>query len=556
MTFSDKILSQTLVQLCLAKGVEHIVISPGSRNAPLTLGFASHPKFSCYSVVDERSAAFFALGIAQQLQKPVAVVCSSGSALLNYYPAISEAYYSNIPLMVFSADRPKKFIDIGDGQTIRQENIYEKHILYNANCREGEEYQIENEKEINIALNTAIELNGPVHINIPFSEPLYNTVDFSSVSPQNVIPRENYGIEEENLSPFIQKWNSRKKKMILVGVLPPNSVEQYWIEKLAEDESVLVLTETTSNLHHPNFISAIDQLIAPIELQSNDFSELQPDILLTFGGLIVSKKVKAFLRKFQPEDHWHVDRKMANDTFFNLTHHFKQEINDFLSGFLPQTAGVISSYQKQWLKVKHHRLKRQKVYESKIPYSDFMVFYKIFANMPEYIQLQISNSAAIRYAQLFEIPSSVQVFCNRGTSGIDGSVSTAVGAAHASKLPTVLITGDLSFFYDSNGLWNNYIPKNFKIIVINNEGGGIFRILSDKKDSELFDKFFETKHHLKAKPLAEMFGFRYSTIEKEEELELNIQEFFAKSEGPSIIEIFTPSRINDQILMDYFNFIS
>lgn len=556
MTFSDKILSQTLIQLCLSKGVEHIVISPGSRNAPLTIGFALHPGFTCFSIVDERSAAFFALGIAQQLQKPVAVVCSSGSALLNYYPAISEAYYSNIPLLVFSADRPEKFIDIGDGQTIRQKNIYENHILYSANCREGLEWQLENEKEINIAINTAIELNGPAHINIPFSEPLYNTVESPSVLPQNVAPRENYGAENENLAPFVEKWNASKKKMILVGVLPPNSVEQQWIKKLAEDKSILVLTESTSNLHHPNFISAIDQLIAPIELQPDDFSELQPDILLTFGGLIVSKKVKAFLRKFQPKEHWHIDRKMANDTFFCLTHHIKQDVNDFLSDFLPKTVDVKSNYQEKWLKIKNHRLSRQKIYESEIPYSDFMVFQKLFENLPDSHQLQISNSAAIRYAQLFKIPDMVQVFCNRGTSGIDGSVSTAVGAAYASKLPTVLITGDLSFFYDSNGLWNNYIPKNFKIIVINNKGGGIFRILSDKRDSELFDKFFETKHHLKAKSLAKMYGFNYSTIEKEEELELKIQEFFAKTNGPSLLEIFTPSRVNDRILMDYFKFIS
>src|SRR5690554_7963191 len=167
--------AQAVVALCEAKGINHIVISPGSRNAPLTNGFSHNPNMRCYSIVDERSAAFFAIGIAQQLQAPVAVVCTSGSALLNYYPAIAEAYYSDIPLMVFSSDRPGKFIDIGDGQTIRQKNIFEKHILYSANCNEGEEFQTHNETEINIALNTAIELNGPVHINIPFSEPLYNT---------------------------------------------------------------------------------------------------------------------------------------------------------------------------------------------------------------------------------------------------------------------------------------------------------------------------------------------------------------------------------------------
>lgn len=553
MKFSDKTLAQTLVQLCLAKGIHHIVISPGSRNAPLSIGFASHPDFECFSIVDERCAAFFAMGIAQQLKKPVAVVCTSGSALLNYYPAIAEAYYSDIPLMVFSADRPEKFIDIGDGQTIRQKNIFEKHILYSANCNEGEEFQTHNETEINIALNTAIELNGPVHINIPFSEPLYNTVDTPSVAPQNVPPRAGFGIENTDLAPFVEKWNASKKKLILVGVLPPNSVEQEMIEMLAKDESVLVLTETTSNLHHPNFIPAIDQLIAPFT--ASDYEALQPDILLTFGGLIVSKKIKAFSRNFPPKHHWHVDRKRANDTFFKLEHHFKRDVNDFFSEFLPQTTAVSSTYQNQWLQVRKHRLQRQRIYESEIPYSDFKVFQRLFENLPENMQLQISNSAAIRYAQLFDIHPSVQVFCNRGTSGIDGSMSTAVGAAYASTLPTVFVTGDLSFFYDSNALWNNYISQNFKIIVVNNEGGGIFRILSDKKDSELFDTFFETKHQLTAKPIAEMYGFAYKTIQEESELKAKIQEFFAFSDGPAILEIFTPSTVNDKILMDYFKFI-
>ncbi len=177
MIFSDKILSQTLVQLCLDKGIDHIIISPGSRNAPLTIGFGNHPEFKCFSIVDERCAAFFALGIAQQLKRPVAVICTSGSALLNYYPAIAEAFYIDIPLVVISADRPAASIDIGDGQTIRQENVFENHILYSANCVEGDEFQVKNETEINIALNSAIELQGPVHINLPFSEPLYHTIE-------------------------------------------------------------------------------------------------------------------------------------------------------------------------------------------------------------------------------------------------------------------------------------------------------------------------------------------------------------------------------------------
>lgn len=552
MKFSDKKLSQTLVSLCISKGIEHIVISPGSRNAPLTIGFGENPNFKCFSIVDERAAAFFALGMAQQLQKPVAVVCTSGSAVLNYYPAVAEAFYSHIPLLVFSADRPEEFIDIGDGQTIRQENIFEKHILYSANCKEGEEHQLQNEKEINIALNAAIELSGPVHINLPFSEPLYRTVETASVSPQNVLPREPEN-NKEDLSDFVEIWNKSKRKMVLVGTLFPGSLEEKYINCLAKDESVLVLTETTSNLHHPNFIPAIDQLITALD--EKEFEDLQPEILLTFGGLVVSKRIKAFLRKYKPKHHWHIDQKSALDTYFVLSHHFKRDINDFFEEFLMKTQPVESTYLREWLNIRGHRKQLHSEYEKEIDYSDFMVFQKIFEHLPARLQLQLSNSATIRYAQLFDLPKGVEVFCNRGTSGIDGSTSTAIGAAYVSGLPTLLITGDLSFFYDSNALWNNYIKKDFKIIVINNRGGGIFRILPGEKDTELFDTFFETKHHLSAKQLAEMYGFQYFTVENIEELESGVQTFFSHSEGPALLEVFTPDRVNDKVLIDYFKFI-
>ena len=553
MKFSTKILSQTLIQLCLDKGIDHIVISPGSRNAPLTIGFGENPKIKCFSIVDERSAAFFALGMAQQLKKPVAVVCTSGSALLNYYPAIAEAFYSDIPLVVLSADRPSDFIDIGDGQTIRQENVFKNHILYSANCKEGTEFQVFNETEINIALNTAFELNGPVHINIPFSEPLYKTTDQQLVWPQNVLPRTSRGTLED-FSPFLEMWNASPRKMILVGTLSPNTVEHRFMEKLAHDKSVLVLTETTSNLHHPNFINAIDQLIAP--LTDGDFQMLQPELLLTFGGMVVSKKIKAFLRNFSPKAHWHVDSKTAYDTFFALTHHFKLDINDFFIEFLPNTKEKVSEYQNHWLQIRNQRLQRHRVYTEQIPYSDFMAYGEVFSQLPENIQLQLGNSATIRYSQLFDIPYSVGVFCNRGTSGIDGSTSTAVGAAYISDRPTVFLTGDLSFFYDSNGLWNNYIPKDFKIIVVNNGGGGIFRILPGDKNSELFSTYFETKHNLSAKQLSEMYGFHYSEISEAKDLKERIAHFFNQNEGPSLLEIFTPSTVNDQILLDYFEFVS
>jgi len=553
MKYSKKDLSQTITQLCVAKGITNIVISPGSRNAPLTIGFTEDNNFNCYSIVDERSAAFFALGLAQQLKKPVALVCSSGSALLNYYPAIAEAFYSDIPLVVLSADRPDYLINIGDGQTIMQENVFENHILESANCMEGSVFQDFNEEIINSALNKSIEFQGPVHINIPFEEPLYEVVSEATIHPKNNPPKILNTTISDDLSEFLKEWNSAKKKIVLVGVMPPNTIERQFLNQLAEDESVMVLTETTSNLHHDNFFPSIDQLIAP--LTEKEFENLQPEILLTFGGMIVSKKVKAFIRKHSPQQHWHVDTKKAFDTYFCLSHHFKTSANEFLKEFLSKTEAVKSEFQKEWLNVKEHRLVQHSKYVEQIPYSDFKVFSEIVNAIPNNIQLQLSNSATIRYAQLFEIDKSIEMFCNRGTSGIDGCTSTAIGASVASDKPTVFITGDLSFLYDSNALWNNYIPNNFKIIIINNGGGGIFRILPGEKDSDNFNTYFETKHHLTAAHLATMYGFEYNSVVEEIELKDKLVTFFKASDKPNILEIFTPSKVNDRVLLDYFKFI-
>lgn len=558
MKFSSKVLSQTVIQLCYAKEIDHVVISPGSRNAPLTIGFNEHGHFKNFSIVDERCAAFFALGIAQQLHKPVLLVCTSGSALLNYYPAIAEAFYSDIPLVILSADRPQNLVDIGDGQTINQENVFANHILYNANCKEGDEHQIFNETEINVALNTAIELKGPVHINIPFSEPLYNVVDDVQVKPQHVSVRRNtfYSAEglKGELDPFIQKWNSSKKKMILVGVLSPNSIEKKILEILAEDSSVLVLTETTSNVHHQLFFPAIDQLIAPLD--EAGFKALQPDILLTFGGMVVSKKIKAFLRTYAPHQHWHVDEKKAYDTFFSLKKHFKVSPNQFLKSFLSEVKTIESDYQEEWLQIKNRRIQKHNEYLKQIPFCDFKVHEHILSSLPKSIDMQLSNSTAIRYSQLFDIPEEVHVFCNRGTSGIDGSTSTAIGAAYASERQTVLVTGDLGFLYDSNALWNDHIPNSFRMIVINNGGGGIFRILPKAKESKNFEHFFETKHTLTTEHLCAMFGLEYIAAASEETLQKKLKTFYDTSKSPKLLEVFTPSKINDQVLLEYFKFIA
>jgi len=539
-------LAQSILEICQQKGVQHIVISPGSRNAPLTIGFTNNPYFKCYSIADERCAAFFALGIAQQIKMPVAVVCTSGSALLNYYPAVAEAFYSQIPLIVLSADRPQSKIDIGDGQTIRQENVFANHSLFNANLDENA--SVENDVLIQEAIVISVTQCGPVHINVPFEEPLYETVSEMTYFPAVI---KNDSIKNDFILPsdFIQKWKNSTKKLVLVGELFPNSIEQKYIDSLGNDSSVVVLTEKTSNLHHESFIDQIDTLITPFS--DEDFEAFQPEILLTFGGMVVSKRIKSFLRKYKPLEHWHVDELRAYDTYGTLSQHFKTYPDTFF-GYLLDKNSVESNYKSSIETIWKSRVAQHKLYTSTVPFSDFKVFDFISQNLPKNSQLQVSNSSAIRYIQLFDLDQSIQVFCNRGTSGIDGSTSTAIGASVVNVKDTILITGDISFLYDSNALWNNYIPATFKIILLNNGGGGIFRILPGHKETETFNTYFETSHQLNASHLAKMYNFEYYTATDEDSLKTSYNTFLNQSNKPCILEIFTPEKSNNRILLDFF----
>jgi len=573
--YPKKELAQLVLQHCTINEIENVVISPGSRNAPLTIGFVNHPKINALSVVDERSAAFFALGMAQQSQKPVVLLCSSGSALLNYYPAVAEAFYSNIQLIIISADRPKHLIDIGDGQTIRQENVYKNHIHFGGNLVEKQSSNSSNYKKgITKKTNTDLEINnkliqeafqksftkkGPVHINIPFDEPLYDTVDqlikfhfriekYKNKLLENSILDE-IPLEVDQLQKFANIWNESSKKIVLIGANHPDEMLQTQLDHIIKDPSVLVLTETISNVYHKKFINSIDQLIFPLDTE--ELNKFKPDILLTLGGMIVSKKIKQVLRKFQPKHHWHIDKLNAPDTYHCLSHHFKVSPTLFFSQFFFLIKNQKSDYQSYWLNIKSQRQINHNKLLSKVAFSDLKVFEIILKNLPHKLQLQLSNSSVIRYSQLFDVHPGLPVFCNRGTSGIDGSSSTAIGAAWIKKNQTVFITGDISFFYDSNALWNKHIKKDFRIILINNSGGGIFRFIPGPQSTNVLD-YFETPHHLNASYLCKMYGFEYHSANNEKDVDLQLKGFYEETAKPKLLEIFTPSEINDKVLKDYF----
>ena len=548
--YPKKELAQLVVSACGHYHVDSVIISPGSRNAPLTVGFSNYPGIKTYSLVDERCAAFFALGIAQQTKKPAAIVCTSGSALLNYYPAIAEAFYSRIPLLIISADRPKHLIDIGDGQTIRQEYVFNNHILFSANLKEDKEKKSENIQLLSVAVKKAIEGKGPVHINIPFDEPLYETVD---IIGDFDFPKLIQGQEILNFQydTAVNVWNESMKIMILVGENFPSEEVNKCLEEYFSDEKVIILTETISNIYHPNIINSIDQVITPFT--EKDFEVFKPELLITFGGMVVSKRIKQFLRKYSPKHHWHIDESRAMNTYFCLTAHITLKPERFFSEFyeLVKKKETKSTYQRSWLEVKAERKERHIQFLKNVAYSDLGACEIILSSIPDHCQLQISNSSVIRYTQLFDLNPTLKVFCNRGTSGIDGSTSTAVGAAVESKKQTVFVTGDISFYYDSNALWNSYIPKSFRIIILNNSGGGIFKIIPGPQSTNVLN-YFETPHDLTAEYLAKTYGFGYRSVFNKKELNSSLADFYQESGQPEILEVFTPSDINDVILKEYF----
>jgi len=549
MIYSDKKLAQLVVACCVKENVTQVVISPGSRNAPLTIGFTNQKEIACYSIVDERCAAFFALGIAQQTNQACALVCTSGSALLNYYPAIAEAFYSQIPLVVISADRPADRIDIGDGQTVRQQNVFENHILQSLNLAQQQHVEQSHLRQL---LQRAIKFKGPVHLNVPFDEPLYGLTSQSHFCDERID-----ALEGPKIDPFPPElgtqWNGAVRKLILVGVHDSSpQLNALLVDLIDKDPNLLVFTETTSNLFGERFVPCIDQLInslSPAELEA-----LQPEILVSFGGMVISKKIKKFLRAYQPKEHWHIDPLRAYDTYFSLTRHVKQNPVDFFKALQKAAQPKQGHYRDSWLQRRDLKRKKHFTFLNDLAFCDLKAMELILETAPAEVSFQVSNSAVIRYVQLFGSQGQA-TFCNRGTSGIDGSTSTAIGAALKNEKQTVFITGDVSFFYDSNALWNTYIKKNFRIIILNNNGGGIFKIIPGPTESTALP-YFETPHGLTAKHLCAMYGLEYTAVDSTEGLRETLSLFFDKGPAPRVLEIFTPSAENALVLKKYFEYIA
>ena len=554
--FSNKTNILQLTSLMLQYGIRHVVLSPGSRNAPLIHTFTQHLGFTCYTVVDERSAAFFALGLSQKLQQPVAACCTSGTALLNYGSAIAEAYYQEIPLLVISADRPEAWIGQADGQTIPQNGAFaaitKKSVQLPEPANDTDEWycnRLINEALIELTANG----NGPVHINVPLSEPLYQFTTPALPEARKITfhaAKSSFGIEQ-----FKSVWNASPKRMIVIGQLPRENGLDSVLASFLEKGDAVVLAEQIANVHLPQLIPNFDLVLA--SLPEEELNEYSPDLLITIGGHITSKRLKQFLRKHKPQHHWDVrpDGKVK-DTFQTITDLIPADASNFLQQLtksIAQPEDKVKEFNNLWQEKSIAVDQEVARFMKEASFCDLTVINSFIKSLPSHSTLHLSSSAPIRYAQICNMDPTVSVLSNRGTNGIDGSMSTAVGYATANEGLTFLLIGDLSFFYDINALWNKQISKNMRILLVNNGGGNMFHLINGPQQSEAMEGYIACHHSESAKDRVLAFGLHYLSASNFDELDRCLPYFCNPDEDyPMVLEVFTHTETNAYIFNRLF----
>ncbi|MCD7933069.1 MAG: 2-succinyl-5-enolpyruvyl-6-hydroxy-3-cyclohexene-1-carboxylic-acid synthase [Tannerellaceae bacterium] len=545
-----------MVALLKAFGIKHIVVSPGSRNSPLNHAFAVDEYFTCWPVTDERSAGFFATGIIQQSRKPVAVCCTSGSAVLNLAPAVSEAYYQPLPLLVLTADRPSAWIRQMDGQTLPQQNVFKNFIRKFVHLPEPatkvEEWYCN--RLINEALNALGQKGGgPVHINIPLSEPLfqYTIQTLPEVRKINYYKPEVHFPDKNKQNSYFQRFRQYHKPMLVIGQQSPDKHQAKLLKELQQQTGCVILAEHLANIPDTG-IGNFDPIL--YTLTDEDKRELAPDLVITIGGHVVSKRLKQLIREYSPAEHWLVTESgEVSDLFQCLTEVIEADAENFLSSLIdpetntPEVKPAVD-YKQHWESLS------AKIAEPAPAFSDLYAVKELMKSIPAGSALHVGNSSSVRYSQLFTLPPNIQVYCNRGTSGIEGSVSAAVGYSAASRQLTFLLIGDLSFFYDMNGLWNKHISPNLRILINNNQGGKIFHALPGLNRSEALNPYIAGNHTTEAKGWVESCGFRYIKASNEKELRENMPIFTSPdSNQPIVLEVFSEIESNTEILRKYFH---
>ena len=503
-------------EICRQHGVIRAVLCPGSRSAPLALAMANHPAIRTLVIPDERSAGFIALGMAQALQKPVILICTSGTAALEFAPAVAEAYYLHVPLLICTADRPAEWINQRDGQTIQQENLYGGHVkrFFSIPTDDTPDSIWSANRQMNEAIGVSQEYPmGPVHLNFPFREPLYPAAkEKITFGKPRIIRQEpaQHSLGSDAARRLHKELGAFRRILVVGGPLSePTPL------KLAAGCPLPLLAEIVANLHH------LSQAIAHADLLFTTASEktrqdLRPDLLITFGNGVISRQTRQYLRAFPAKETWHIQEAgIVADTFQNLTRVIRTTPGAFF-----QWASRVKYHKSQadyfnrWRDAgRMIRQRALKILGNST--GEAGLVNEIITRLPAGSTLHLANSMSVRYAMMTGLKTSqrsVRVFSNRGTSGIDGCSSTAVGHAIVHSGLHILITGDVAFFYDRNAFWHKYRIPNLRIVLLNNGGGQIFGLIDGPKDRPERDEYFVGTQQLRADSICREYGFHHTAL--------------------------------------------
>lgn len=522
-------------------GIKEVVISPGSRSTPLAYACMKQPGLEVYRQIDERSAAYFALGLAKVSGNPVMLLCTSGTAAANYFPAIVEAFYARVPLMVVTADRPHELREVGAPQAINQINLFGSHVKWSADLPMPEP---ENRLEfLSRHLHRSVaasktEPKGPVHLNVPFREPLRIDFEQGYTTRGEMAHFTGEPVLNEETRQFLQDLFQKERGLIVAGERAEPMPPEFW--KFAEKLKWPILADPLSNLranvepqHQRLIIDSYDAL-----LKSDHFKEsVLPEVVIRFGPQPVSKPLSLYLATAKPETYVAFDESpMLRDAQSVVTHHIQAPAEGLWQLQIDQKTD--NSYTDKW----HKASKRywQLVEEHCEAELDEGVMAKVLFEELDGCHLVVGSSMPIRDTDTFfrTTGKDIKIFANRGANGIDGVVSTAFGVQAAVKRPTYLFIGDLSFLHDMNGLIASKMQEaDITVVVMNNDGGGIFSYLPQSEEERHFEALFGTPTGLKFEDAARMYDAEYAAVGTKQELTTALRQ--EKRKPVKIIEVFT-----------------
>jgi 2-succinyl-5-enolpyruvyl-6-hydroxy-3-cyclohexene-1-carboxylate synthase len=561
-----------IAELLHQKQITDVIVCPGSRSAPLTLAVARHPRLRVRVMADERSAGFVALGMAQQSKRPVAIICTSGSAVYNLAPAVAEAYFQQVPLLLLTADRPHEWLYQQDGQTIDQVGIFGNQVKRGYDLPADYTHPDTRwfiERTLNEAINLCrLSPAGPVHINVPLREPFYPTPDetftYEQVRVIDVLTAPPT-LSSETWHQLLGAWDGSERILIAVGQMTYDPAMLAILKKFSEELGVPVVGEITGNIPANDvFITKGDTFLA--HLSKSAGQGFRPDLLITIGNSFLTRNLKTFFRQYPARQHWQVQptADRINDSFQSLTTLIPAEplafleklfadldYQRFLQGDDDETNGYLSHWQAADRQAA--KLVQQTVSDTGCPLTDWSAVELVLEQLPTDSVLHLANSMPVRYANLCGLAERqrISVWGNRGVSGIDGCLSTAVGAALMTDQLVTLLIGDVAFFYDRNALWSAPIPPNLRIVLLNNDSGHIFRIIDGPSRQPELETYFETPHGYTAKRTAEDAGINYQSCDSIESMRSLLPDFFQPGQTATLLELTTDKLVNQEQFARY-----